>query len=108
MQRLSFLWRMIYMDLKFKIDNYLVNMSSLNKIIITNTFSGKFTSIKIDINTSIEDKIYIVSRQLMLVNKNLKPQYKTIFNTLIEAQVFVQKLKKRINNSVLNLSLIEN
>jgi len=88
------------MVLKFKIDNYQVNMSNLNKITITNTVSGKFTSIKIDINNSVEDKIYTISRQLMLVNKNRKPQYKTIFNSLIEAQVFVQKLKKKINDPV--------
>lgn len=84
------------MDLKFKIDNYQVNMSNLNKIIIINTVSGKQTSFKIDLNTSIEEKIYLISRQLMLVNKMRNPQYKTIFNSLIEAQLFIQKLKKKL------------
>ena len=88
------------MDLKFSIDNYQVNMSNINKIIITNTVSGKQTSFKIDINTSIEDKIYLISRQLMMVNKRRNPRYKILFSSLIEAQVFVQKLKNKINNPV--------
>jgi len=95
------------MNLNFKIDNYQVNMSNHNKIRITNTVSGKFISIKIDINTSFEDKIYIISRQLMLVNKNRNPQYKTIFNSLIEAQVFIQKLKTKIKNLEPQVIIIE-
>lgn len=101
MQQLSFVWRINRMDLKFKIDNYLVNMSNLNKIIITNTVSGKKISFMNDINTSIDDKIYIISRQLMMVNKMRNPQYKTIFNNLIEAQIFIQKLKNKTNNPAL-------
>jgi hypothetical protein len=89
------------MNLNFKIDNYQVNMFNLNKIIIINTVTGKKTSFNIDNNTSIEDKIYLISRQLMQVNKMKNPKYKTIFNSLIEAQDFIQKLKTKINNPVL-------
>jgi hypothetical protein len=89
------------MDLKFKIDNYQVNMSNLYKIIITNVVSGKKLSFRIDINSSIEDKIYLISRQLMLVNKMKYPRYKIIFENLTETLVFIQKLKKRINDPAL-------
>ena len=93
-------------ELQFYIDDYKVNMSNSHMISIVNRVTLKKINFKIEDVIAVKDKLNLISRQLMLVNKVSKPRYKTIFNNLIEVHAFIGKLKEKIDEYYYNYTSI--
>jgi hypothetical protein len=79
------------------IDDYRVYLSNSCMVTIYNRVSFKKISIKIDSSLDNKEKIYLISKHLMMINKSKNPQYKKIFKSLLETLRFIEKLKMKIN-----------
>lgn len=81
---------------KYVIDGYEVRISNPRVIIIKNIITLKKCSFKTDFQSSLQEKIYKISRELMIVNRITHPKYKSLFNSLIETMKFIEKLKHMV------------
>jgi len=83
-------------EINFKIENFEVEVYK-HKVIIRNCKKLKSVKFCTDSTLSVKDKINQTSKQLMILNKEKNPIYKSIFDSLIEALKFKEKLKEKIN-----------
>jgi len=83
-------------EINFKIENIEVEVYK-HKVIIRNCKTFKSVKFSIDSALSVKDKVNQTSKQLLFLNKEKPPIYKSIFDSLIEALKFKEKLKEMVN-----------
>lgn len=83
-------------EINFKIENIEVEVYK-HKVIIRNCKTLKSVKFHTDSTLSVKDKVNQTLKQLLFLNKRKPPIYKSIFEGLIEALKFKEKLKEMVN-----------
>ncbi len=83
-------------EVKFQIDNIEMEVNK-HIVIIRNCKTFKSVKFRPDSDLSVKDRVNQISKELMFFNKEKPAKYKSIFDSLIEALKFNEKLKVKIN-----------